>query len=257
MTRGTLYYYEDDDNVWSSTEFNGDMYHGTTEKPQGNGDKVIKLMTGLKSLDDFRNLLKEINKDYDYDEGNDCWSVNDEAIAIENKRAIEWIDNERPDLKGNDNFDPRAMERIPTFKDVRTWQFWGTPNLSDYSYIYNNSGEDLVMITRDNGEEMIIPDGCCGVLNYGGKDCLCRDGKIIDGMGHYKTSPELKEMNKKQFFEYITGNFTLDATSRNLVLNILDYVESKVYGEDEIQDALLELLDGIGLEDEEIKHVKL
>ena len=256
MTRGTLFYYESDNKVWSSVEFNGDMYHGTPAEPEGYGDDVIRLMQKLSSVDDFKTVLVETNKNYDYKEGNNCYSVGKAAITRDIKAIIKHIDEERLDLKGSD-LDPRTWKEKPSFKDVRTWHFWGIPNLSDYSYIYNNSGEDLVMITRDNGEEMIIPDGCCGVLNYGSKDCLCRDGKIIDGMGNYKTSPELKEMDKKQFFEYITGNFTLDVTSRNLVLNILDYVESKVYGEDEIQDALLELLDGIGLEDEEIKHVKL
>lgn len=221
MTRGTLFYYESDEKVWSSTEFNGDMYHGTKAHPEGMGDKVIVLMTNLKSVDDFNAILKEINKDYGYDEGNDCWSVNDEAIAIANKSAIEWIDNERPDLKGDKSFDPRAMERIPTFKDVRTWQFWGTPNLSDYSYIYNNSGEDLVMITRDNGEEMVIPDGCLGVLNYGSKDCLCKDGLIIDGMGNYEEDKADEKANAKKTLKKIKALAEFTYGNKNLNIRIM------------------------------------
>ena len=180
MTRGTLFYYESDENVWSSIEFNGNMYHGTPEAPQGIGDEVIKLMTGLCSVDDFERVLREINKHYKYDEGGECYSVSDKAIAADNKKAIKWIDEERPDLKGNADFDPRAMERVPTFKDVRTWKFWGTPNLSDYSYIYNNSGKDLLITTNSHTPGIIIPDGGVGVLNYGSNDSIFKDGKLID-----------------------------------------------------------------------------
>lgn len=186
MTRGTLFYYESDDRVWTSTEFNGDMYHGNHENPQGNGDKVIRLMSNLNSVDDFKKVLKEINKDYGYEEGNNCWSVSDAAIAEDSKVAIAWIDNERPDLKGDKSFDPRASEKPLTFKDVRTWHFMGVLSLSDYSYIYNNSGKDLKIKTKSRPMQMVIPNGCLGVLNYGSKDCLCKDGKIIDGMGNYE-----------------------------------------------------------------------
>ena len=195
MTRGTLFYYESDNKVWSSTVFNGDMYHGTPAEPQGYGDDVIKLMQKISNVDDFKEILVEINKNYGYDEGNDCYSVGKAAITKDIKATIKCIDEERRDLKGS-SMDPRTWEEKPSFKDVRTWQFWGTPNLSDYSYIYNNSGEDLVMITRDNGEEMIIPDGCCGVLNYGSKDLGCftvevtlrEDGKYDAFIAHEGSS---------------------------------------------------------------------
>lgn len=204
MTRGTLFYYESDENVWSSTEFNGDMYHGNHKNPQGNGDKVIKLMSNLNSVDDFKRILKEINKNYGYEEGNDCWSVSDESIAEHNKQAIEWIDNERPDLKGDKIFDPRAMEKPLTFKDIRTWNYIGLPSLSDYSYIYNNSGKDLAIKTKSKPMKMVIPNGCCGVLYYGSKDCLCKDGMIIDGMGNYE-----KDINETDL-----GCFTVEVTLR-------------------------------------------
>ena len=186
MTRGTLFYYESDNDVWSSTEFNGDMYHGTPEKPEGVGDDVIELMANLHSLDDFKKVLKQINKHYKYEEGNDVYSVSEVAIAENTKATMDWIDKERPDLKNTDS-DPSAWKKLPTFKDANTWRFWGVPNLSDYSYIYNNSGEDLVIKTRVR-KKIVIPDGCIGILNYGSNDCLCKDGKIIDGMGNYKVA---------------------------------------------------------------------
>lgn len=188
MTRGTLFYYESDDKVWSSTEYNGDMYHGTAASPEGMGDEVIKLMVNLENLDDFKDVLSKINTHYNYEEGNDCYSVGEAAIDEHAKRSIEWIDNECPDLKGDGYFDPRAWKQKPSFKDTNTWQFWGMPNLSDYSYIYNNSGSDLHVITRGEkkADEIVIPDGAIGVLRYGYNDCICKDGKVIDGMGNYK-----------------------------------------------------------------------
>ena len=179
MTRGTLFYYELDDKIYSSTEYNGDMYHGTPEEPEGIGDEVIALMNNLKSLDDFKGVLKKINEHYKYEEGNECYSVSDKAIAKDLENSIEWVDQERPDLKGSD-LDPRTWKAVPTFKDIRTWHFWGVPNLSDYSYIFNNSGKDLILTTKSNDAEMIIPDGALGVLNFGHKDCICKDGKMTD-----------------------------------------------------------------------------
>ncbi len=253
MTRGTLFYYQSDSKVWESTEFNGDMYHGTPENPEGIGDEVIELMTKLNKLDDFKEVLKEINEHYEYKEGNECWSITDSAIKKTFEKKIKWIDEERPALKGTDD-DPRTWKTYPTFKDVNTWQFWGVPNLSDYSYVYNASKHTLVLTTK--GGTMEIPSGALGVLNYGHNDCLCKDGKIIDGMGNYEVTPELTTMNKKEFYNYIIKNFTLDATTRNLVLNILDYVELQALNETDTQEMLAQLLDGIGLDDEEIKKVK-
>lgn len=184
MTRGTLFYYEGDNAVWSSTEYNGDMYHGTHDEPEGIGDDVIELMANLKSLKDFEDVLVKINKNYKYDEGNKAYSIAEEAIDNFIEDTIEWIDKERLDLKNTDD-DPRTWEKKPSFRDVTTWRFWGVPNLSDYSYIYNNSGTELIMNTeKDN--VITIPHGWLGVLNYGRNDCLCLDGKIIDGMGIYK-----------------------------------------------------------------------
>ena len=255
MTRGTLFYYESDDKVWSSTEFNGDMYHNE-EGYKSNGDEVIELMQNLESVDDFIDVLIKINHHYKYDEGDGCYSVSEAALEKDRQCVIEWIDKERPDLKGNEYHDPRAWGKVPTFKDVRTWQFWGVPNLSDYTYIYNNSGKDLVIKTKSKPIKMTIPHGCLGVLNFGSKDCLCKDGKIIDGMGNYKeTSEEPEPMNKEQFYNYLIENFTLDGTSRSLIHNILDYVEKTNNGEN-TYTLLSWLLDGIGFEDGELRNVK-
>lgn len=210
MTRGTLFYYESDEKVWTSTEYNGGMYHGNKKNPQGDGDKVIELMSKLTSVDDFKAVLEQINENYGYQEGNNCWPIDESEIKKSMEDSIKWIDNDRPDLKGDKDMDPRTWETIPSFRDVTTWQFWGTPNLSDYSYIFNNSGADLIMTNRDDGEEMIIPDKCCGVLNYGHKDCLCKDGRIIDGMGNYDEDPEEpRKIRSTGDFKYGNKNLTI------------------------------------------------
>jgi hypothetical protein len=207
MTRGTLFYYESDDAVWSSTEYNGDMYHNDSAV----GDRVIKLMSNLKNLYDFERVLKEINSHYKYEEGNKAYSINKHAIDNSIADTIIWIEKERTDLKNTD-YDPRTWDKIPTFKDVTTWHFGGTPNLSDYSYIYNNSGNDLIMKTGGNNT-ITIPDGCLGVLNYGKNDCLCKDGRIIDGMGNYEEGIE----TVIKFIDYGTweiGNYCIVGDSK-------------------------------------------
>jgi len=214
MTRGTLFYYESDDKVWSSCEYNGDMYHGTKRNPKGIGAEVIELMQNLNSLDDFKKVLKIINKKhYQYEEGNKCWLIDSKAIEKRVKSTIKWIDDIRPELKGDKSLDPRAWDKTPTFKDVRTWKFWGVPNLSDYSYIYNNSGNDLIMITRENDEELIIPDKTLGILNYG-----CKEEEIIPMrvkfnaccIATYKGELELPNnidtTNKKEVLDYILSH---------------------------------------------------
>ena len=260
MTRGTLFYYENDDKVWSSTEFNGDMYHGTPEKPEGMGDEVIKLMSNLKSVDDFKKVLEEINKEYNYEEGNDCYSVGKEAIENDIANTVKWIDEERPDLRGSD-MDPREWSRKPSFKDATTWTFWGIPNLSDFSYIYNNSGKELLITTKIKTPGMIIPDGAVGVLNYGSNDSIFKDGKLVDGMGNYEESKDAEvnestTMNGDEFYDYIIENFTLDGTSRALVKNIIDYVSTTNNGEN-TYTLLNWLLDGIGLKDSELRRVQM
>lgn len=57
-------------------------------------------------------------------------------------------------------------------------------------------------------------------------------------------------VNKLQV--YIEENFTLDGTSRNLIRNILDYVAAQGQDQEETLDSLMDLMDGIGVEREEL-----
>lgn len=168
MTRGTLFYYENDNEIYSSVEFNGDMYH---DEEGSMGQVVIDLMKkGISNVDDFKKMVTIINKDYKYDDGNEIYLINDEAIGTDIKETIEWIETKRRDMIKTNN-DPRTWDKTPTFKDVSTWQFWGMPNLSDYSYIYNNSNKELEIKTADN-KPMIIPPNHIGVLCFGHFDCV-------------------------------------------------------------------------------------
>lgn len=58
-------------------------------------------------------------------------------------------------------------------------------------------------------------------------------------------------VNKLQV--YIEENFTLDGTSRNLIRNILDYVAAQGQDQEETLDSLMDLMDGIGVEREELQ----
>lgn len=171
MTRGTLFYYENDNEVYSSVEFNGDMYH---EVEGSMGQVVIDLMKkGISSVADFKKMVSKVNEDYKYDDGNEIHLINEEAIDNYIKETIDWVENERNDLKGT-SWDARKWDKKPTFKDANTWQYWGMPNLSDYSYIYNNSNKELEIKTADN-KLMIIPPKHIGVLCFGHFDCVVEE----------------------------------------------------------------------------------
>ena len=52
---------------------------------------------------------------------------------------------------------------------------------------------------------------------------------------------------------YIEENFTLDGTSKHLIRNILDYVAAQGQDQEETLDSLMYLMDGIGVEREELQ----
>lgn len=64
-------------------------------------------------------------------------------------------------------------------------------------------------------------------------------------------------MNGTQFRQYIIDNFNLDGTAMRLIDNAIFYAESRY---EEVKDqriCLSDLLDGIGLTDDEINQVSL
>lgn len=57
------------------------------------------------------------------------------------------------------------------------------------------------------------------------------------------------------FFEYILKDFTVDMTGRAMIWNILDWVwRHPTMNETDSINCLLELLDGLGLEEAEIRQ---
>ena len=63
-------------------------------------------------------------------------------------------------------------------------------------------------------------------------------------------------MNRNEFMQWLQENFDLDGGAAfRLVYNILCYTEQ--FAEDEHYNILTELLDGIGLSDNEIKDIYL
>lgn len=65
-------------------------------------------------------------------------------------------------------------------------------------------------------------------------------------------------MNKEEFMNYLSENYSISGEAFRLIGNILDFVESHASAEDEQYLMLCELLDGtIGLSDSEIKKICL
>lgn len=63
-------------------------------------------------------------------------------------------------------------------------------------------------------------------------------------------------MDKNEFMNWLSENFNLDCgAAHRIVGNILNYAEQ--FSEVERYSILSELLDGIGLEDSEIKSIRL
>lgn len=161
MTRGTLFYYVNEDEVYSSCEYNGDMY-----VENGVGGFVVKNMHGLKKLDDFVGLLKKVNGFYKYEYGGNAFSVSKDAI-----------------LQAN------SGKRVPEFTDITTWKYWGCPNLSDYTYLYNAGKEPLMMTCEDehiDGNKMTVTimPGQVGVFYFRTPYEIAEDGKAVTGYTH-------------------------------------------------------------------------
>ena len=55
MTRGTLVLINED-GVYYSTQFNGDMY------PEGHGDEAVEMLAAVKSEQDFKNVIYRFNR---------------------------------------------------------------------------------------------------------------------------------------------------------------------------------------------------
>lgn len=65
-------------------------------------------------------------------------------------------------------------------------------------------------------------------------------------------------MDKEEFMDYLSENYSISGEAHRLIGNILDFVANHYYSEDDQYNALCELLDGtIGLSDNEIKKIIL
>ena len=65
-------------------------------------------------------------------------------------------------------------------------------------------------------------------------------------------------MNKTEFIEYISNNFTISGEAYRLISNILDYIESHAMDENEQYLMACDLLDGtIELSDNELRKICL
>ena len=84
---------------------------------------------------------------------------------------------------------------------------------------------------------------------------FCHDGFEIE---KELTKEDLKEWQmkimKEKFWQYILDNFTIDNDGRKIICNILDWIWLQSMDKEDTVNALLLLLDGIGIEKEEIEQ---
>ena len=59
---------------------------------------------------------------------------------------------------------------------------------------------------------------------------------------------------KEEFFEYILENFTIDNDGKRMIRNIIDWLWEQSMDKEDTVNSLLELLNGIGIEKEEIER---
>lgn len=59
---------------------------------------------------------------------------------------------------------------------------------------------------------------------------------------------------KEKFWEYIRDNFNLDTDGGRMVRNIIDWVWEQSMDKEDTVKSLMCLLDGIGIEEEEIEQ---
>ena len=59
---------------------------------------------------------------------------------------------------------------------------------------------------------------------------------------------------KEKFWEYIIDNFTLDADGGRMIGNIIDWIWEQSMDKEDTVKSLMCLLDGIGIEEEEIEQ---
>lgn len=65
-------------------------------------------------------------------------------------------------------------------------------------------------------------------------------------------------MGRSEFMDYLAENYSISGEAFRLIGNILDFVASNYYDENDQYNALCSLLDGtIGLSDDEIKQIYL
>lgn len=59
---------------------------------------------------------------------------------------------------------------------------------------------------------------------------------------------------REKFWQYILDNFTIDNDGRRIIRNIIDWFWMESFDKEDTVNALLLLLDGIGIEKEEIEQ---
>lgn len=159
MTRGKIIFVDENGVLYSSLEFNGDMY------PDGsfaNGGRVIRAFRKgeIQTVESYKNYVKE------FDDANFGYAA---SYGEELIRDIFKLDD--------------------MVFDVRD-------NLTDYLYIVNQAGQEVQILTKDE-EDHLIPDGDLGIVYYSSWERLIK-AEAGSSAGTKKKQAEMPNRSYKQ-----------------------------------------------------------
>lgn len=138
MTRGQITVILNDRVIWTSTEFNGDMYY-----ENGHGEEIMETFPKVTTLEEYKKYIEDFNKNHH--------NYNDDVLTYELTDMSE-VDNEE------------YIFTYEEFLDMRTDYFkkW----FEDYLYIKNLS-DKLVQLVDRNGNVYDLAPMEIAVLNFG------------------------------------------------------------------------------------------
>ena len=138
MTRGQITVVLNDGVIWTSTEFNGDMYY-----KDGHGEEIMETFPKVTTLEEYKKYVEDFNRNHhNYDEDVLTYELTDMG-EVENEEYIFTYEE---------------------FLDMRTDYFkkW----FEDYLYIKNLSDETVQFIDREGNVYDLEPMEIA-VLNFG------------------------------------------------------------------------------------------
>ena len=178
MTRGQITVILNDETIWTSTEFNGDMYY-----KDGHGKEIMETFPKVTTLEEYKEYVKWFNETH--------YNYNEEELTYE-----------LTDMSGIE--DENYIFTYEEFLDMRTDYFkkW----FEDYLYIKNLSDETVQFIDAKGNVYNLEPMEIA-VLNFGEyTDEVPNNGLKLDE----ELTDELLEDLLESKFSDLDWNFSIN-----------------------------------------------